>query len=616
MRKTLQFLSICILLLPVTITARAQTSARVSLYALQSKTFPTMSAGLDVFDSEGNFVTGLTANSIALLEDNIPRTVNNLEEIPRGVEFALAFDPGPYFAYRDVYAVTRFEKIINALKSWAATHSDSLGDDLSLVANAGSAATHLVTTAAFSDALAAYHPDLLNISSNPETLSRCLDVVSETAPQAGMKPVVLYITSVPPADAIPALDNLAQRAVSQNIRVNVWIVASQDFFSQSGATALRDLAIRTGGQSVTFSGVEPLPSVEMYLAPVRHTYRFIYSSGIRKAGGHTLSAQVNLGNETVPSDALSFDLDVQPPNPILLSPPVQIVRAAPDERTTSISSFLPTRLAINIIIEFPDGRSRKLVSTTLLVDGQKVAENTSEPFDQFIWDLSAYSVSSQHLLTVEVVDSYGLSRVSLGVPVIVTIVRPNLGLLAFLSRNSRWVALVAIITAGLGLGWTLTWGMRKKRQVSMAGGGSRHDPLIQSIQTDGHHRGPRLARGRLSKQTEAYLVRLKDDGQPITSPPIPVTSPEMTFGSDPLQVTRILDDPSVSPLHSRLKEKGGKFILTDEKSIAGTWVNYEALKTPCSLQHGDIVQIGRFTYRFMLRTPPDRSFPRVTPIKK
>ncbi len=569
-----------------------------------------------MFDSEGNFVTGLTSNSIALLEDNIPRTVDKLEEIPRGVEFALAFDPGPYFAYRDVSAVTRFVKIMNALQAWVATHADLLGDDLSLVTNAGSAATHSMTTATFSEALSAYHPDLFNISSNPETLSRCLDVVSETAPKPGMKPVVLYITSVPSADAIPALDNLAQRAVSQNIRVNVWIVASQDFFSQSGATALRDLAIRTGGQSVTFSGVEPLPSVEMYLAPVRYTYRITYSSGIRTSGGHALSAQVNLGNETVASDALSFDLDVQAPNPIFLAPPVQIVRAAPDERSTSISSFLPTKQTINIIIEFPDGRSRKLVRTALLVDGQIVAENTSEPFDQFNWDLSAYSVSAQHLLSVEVVDSYGLNRVSLGVPVIVTIVRPSLGLLAFLSRNSLWVAMVAIIMAGLGLGWTLTWAMRKKRQASMAGGGSRRDPLTQSIQADGQHRGPRLARGRQPKQPEAYLVRLKDDGQPITSPAIPVTSPEMTFGSDPLLVTRILDDPSVSPIHSRLSEKGGKFILTDEKSIAGTWVNYEVLKAPCKLQHGDIVQIGRFTYRFMLRTPPDRSSPRVTPIKK
>ncbi len=76
------------------------------------------------------------------------------------------------------------------------------------------------------------------------------------------------------------------------------------------------------------------------------------------------------------------------------------------------------------------------------MDKQKVAENTAEPFDHFTWDLSGYATSGQHILSVEAVDSFGLSKVSLGVPVTVTIVKPKFGLLPFLSRNSLWVALV------------------------------------------------------------------------------------------------------------------------------------------------------------------------------
>jgi len=33
-----------------------------------------------------------------------------------GVEFALALDPGPTFAYRDANAVTRYDKIVQILK--------------------------------------------------------------------------------------------------------------------------------------------------------------------------------------------------------------------------------------------------------------------------------------------------------------------------------------------------------------------------------------------------------------------------------------------------------------------------------------------------------------------
>ena len=87
----------------------------------------------------------------------------------------------------------------------------------------------------------------------------------------------------------------------------------------------------------------------------------------------------------------------------------------------------------------------------------------------------------------------------------------------------------------------------------------------------------------------------------------------MTFGSDPIQATRILDDPSVSPLHARLKEEHGEYILSDEKSVAGTWINYEQLTTPRRLQHGDVLHIGRLSYRFMQRKPPERPTPQVIP---
>ncbi len=616
MRKFLViFFSVCLLFTGL-IPARAQGSARLSLFALDTSAFPSMTAWLDVFDAAGNFVTGLAPEAITLLEDNQSRPLTNLEELHPGTEFVIALDPGPFFAFRDAQAVSRFDKIMQVIKEWAAGHPDILDDDMSLVPTGGTPVTHLTTTAAFSEALAAYTPDLLNLVSSPETLSRALDVVSESTSQPGRKPVVLYITSVPAADAIPALQNLTQRAVAGHIRVNVWIVASQDFFSASGATALKDLAIQTGGQSVLFSGEEPLPGPEMYLAPLRFAYRLTYSSGILTSGGHTLSVQANLNSEVITSAVLPFELDVQPPNPILVAPPEQIVRTAPDERTTAVSSFIPTQQPISSIIEFPDGRTRPLVRTALYVDGVQMDEKTAEPFDQFTWDLSGYSASGEHILTVEAVDSFGLSKISVGVPVLVTIVKPQFGLLPWLSRNSLWVALGAVLLAGGGLVVILTRGRGKQLRSAAAGRGSRQDPLTQSIQAGEKKRGSSLLRSRLAKPAEAYLVRLKDDGQPITAPPIPIITPEIIFGSDPIQATRILDDPSVSPLHARLKEEHGDYILFDEKSVAGTWVNYEQLTAPRRLQHGDVLHIGRLSYRFMLRNPPERPAPRVIPTKR
>ena len=594
----------------IPVHAQSQSTSLVSLYSLETDGFPTITADLDIFDSAGNVVTGLKSDAITLLEDNQPRPLSTFDEVQTGVEFALALDPGPTFAYRDANAITRYDKVLKAVKDWAAKHPDDLGDDLSLVPTYGVIAAHMTKTMGFSDALAAYQPNLQVITPSMDTLGHALDAVSEPALHSGMKRTVLFVTSPASVDAIPTLQNLTTRASAQHIRVDVWIVTSVDFFLTAGVTALKDLATQTGGQYVLFSGIEPLPGMEMYLAPLRNTYHLTYVSGVRTTGGHTLTVQANMDGQTVSSAPLPFELNLQEPNPVLVSMPEQIIRRAPDSRTVSVTAFLPKQQTIDIIVEFPDGRKRSLTRTTLLVDGQKVAENTAEPFDRFNWDLSGYATSGQHILSVEVMDSFGLSKSSLGVPVTVTIIKPKFGLLPFLSRNSLYVALIAILFSGVVLGVILAGG-RIRHYSRPASRETLFDPLSQPLEVYNNRQSKRTPWKRSVKQPDAYLVRLKDDGQADSSPRISLFSTEMTFGSDPLRVTRILDDPSVSPVHARIQEQHGEYILSDEKSVAGTWVNYESLTSPRRLQHGDVLHFGRLSYRFILRKPPEEPVPKV-----
>jgi pSer/pThr/pTyr-binding forkhead associated (FHA) protein len=88
---------------------------------------------------------------------------------------------------------------------------------------------------------------------------------------------------------------------------------------------------------------------------------------------------------------------------------------------------------------------------------------------------------------------------------------------------------------------------------------------------------------------------------------------ETVFGADPTQCGQILDDPSVSAVHARLRltEDGG-FLLLDNNSVAGTWVNYEPIpREGCRLAHGDMVNFGQVLYRFVLKTAPETSKPTV-----
>ncbi|MBA4380321.1 MAG: hypothetical protein C0393_06555, partial [Anaerolinea sp.] len=475
--------------------------------------------------------------------------------------------------------------------------------------------------------LAAYQPDSRAITPSLNTLSRALDIAAEPTAQSGMKRAVLFISPLPEREAIPTLQSLAARAAQLKIRVYVWMVAPKDYFSTSGAIALKDLAAQTGGQAFPFSGAEALPDLETYLIPLRHTYTLTYTSAIKTPGSHTLMIQVALDGQTASAAPLTFELDVQPPNPILVSLPEQIVRQSPDVKTNNLTTFAPTEEKIEIIVEFPDGHPRPLVRTTLYVDGIIADENTSEPFDKFTWNLNSYTSSGQHNLQVEAVDSLGLSKVSLGVPVTVTVVKPPLGLQVFLVRNSLWIAGGAVLLAGAALGLILFAGGRLRRASNTARGLERKmrlDPLTQPISPRADRVGAaqgltaekpglQLPWARRHKNAPAYLLRLKEDGQPVTAPPIPLTGSEMTFGTNPTQATHVLDDPSVSPLHARIKkERDGEFYLLDQNSIAGTWVNYEPVKNePRRLNHGDILHLGQLSYRFMLRKPPEKPKPRI-----
>ncbi len=590
---------------------RAQSGLRVELESLSVDSFPTVTADFRVYDAAGNAVRGLEAETVQAVEDGAPRRLDTLTELQPGVQFVVALNPGPGTATRDPRGVSRQQLILDALTAWAGNRPSNHPDDLSFLTTDGVNAVHLGRDD-FLQALSAYTTDPRTITPSLATLSRALETAAEPTPRPGMKRVVLFISPIPEPQEIPALQNLTARARDLGVYVNVWIVASRDYFTTSGATALKDLAIRTGGQYATFSGQETLPDIENYLLPYRSLYRLTYTSAVNVSGAHELAVQVALSGETALSAAQTFQVEVRPPNPIFVLPPEQITRQLPDPTSNDLTALLPAEQTIQIIVEFPDGHPRPLVRTALYVDGALADENTAEPFDVFVWDLRGYTRGGEHILTVEAVDSLGLSQTSIGVPVYVSVVQPRRGLGVFLARHVGWVVGVSALLAGLALILVLFLSGRRRRAAARQKRASKLDPVTQPI--------PRLEKGRASFLARsrrvapaAYLVRLRSDGQPVTAPPIPILEQELTFGTDPTRASRLLDDPSVSPLHATLwRDEAGDFYLRDEKSAAGTWVNYEPLGSEARrLQHGDLLHIGQVSYRFMLSKPPERPAPRL-----
>ena len=634
MRRFFAFLlSVSLLALPSTF-ARAQTASQAyaEIAAVNVENFPEVTALVDVYDATGKFITGLKPGDLTTYEDGQPRPVKALTESDAAVQLVVAINPGPALAVRDGNAIQRFTKIVEALGQWLGTQPADSRDDLSLVSLSGSLITHANARDWFVS-LDSFKPDFRNTTPNLQTLSIALDTVTATTPQPGMKRTILFIT---PHMDDPNIENtiapLIKGAVDSKIRVIVWFVDAEQYFVTASANAFKSLALQTSGTFFAFSGKEVFPDLTIDFAPLRHIYTLTYTSSLTTGGDHKLSLDVKSPQGTISAPDQTFNVDIQPPNPIFVSPPLQIKREPPaDDPYADV--LLPRQQEVDIIIEFPDGHTRELKRTALYVDGQVVDENTSEPFESFTWDLSLYNKSGQHEIVVEAEDVLGLQKSSMGIPVSLTVVQPPRGVQALLARYRQYLVLGAIGLAGLALLVILIRGtvggrLFKKRRATRK---QFEDPLTQPVvalteppvsaakNAKKSKTAPRRTiwfRPRTANrmpEAPAYLTRLTNGGEPASAVPIPVLEKDMTFGTDPVQSMRVLDDPSISPLHARIKRtEDGVFHIHDHGSVAGTWVNFEPVtREGRRLRHGDRINFGQLMYRFDLNQPPAESEPKV-----
>ena len=346
-------------------------------------------------------------------------------------------------------------------------------------------------------------------------------------------------------------------------------------------------------------------------------------------------AQVQVGGDLISTAPGSFEIEIQPPIPAFVSPPIQIVREpAPDSQvpdgemdpnTDPELEFLPNEETLQVVFDFPDGRLRPIVYSALLVDGETVDENFDPPFDRFIWNLEGYSEDANHRLQVQVEDSLGLAGASLEIPVEMRVERPTsqnpwgaVGLNMPLLIGLIVLVAAAILVLVLLLGGQIkprTPGVLKKRRL-------KSDPVTQPVPTreDLNRRLPnwisrlQLSQREAAPQTYAYLSRISETDNLSIEPPIPITTQQVIIGIDPNQANLVLDHPSIEGIHARIAQtKDGSYRLSDEGSIAGTWINYTPVSSEGSkLEHGDLIHIGRLGFRFTLREPKQVRKPVVT----
>jgi hypothetical protein len=616
--------------------------------------------------SAGLIGQNLDQSNILVLEDDKPIEGVQVKPAEPGIQLVTVINPGEPFQTRNSRGNSRFDLLAQTIKDWTATCEEQghVNDDLSLLTTNGSEVTHNASYSSLNEKLSTYS---LPKTVKPEfsSLVKALDLAMDNAPRSGMGKAVLFITAPPSWDDDTTYDNLISRAHEQSVHFFIWMVAGRGYAASPAVNALMNLSDKTGGNFFFYTGAEDIPNMEELLKPLRNVYHLSYNSSINASGSHRLLVQVNAQNQMFSSKVQSFDIELAYPQPIFISPPREIIRQeqidpADNEssailpRPPEVKNYLPTAFPLKILVDFPDGYRRPVKRTALYVDGQMVAENLQPPFDQFSWDLSKQTASAEHLLQAEVIDTLGLSGVSIEMPVKIRITSAQLSIMDIIARQGKLIAGIAIALSGIVLFWALVMGGRIHPQtffLETKNNISKHrylDPVTQPVAIRSEPvTQPRMMRVDLGKaQTNVqpsqsrynegerptaapglfsriaanldaishrpsrsshrpvYLTRLIEmPGTGISvddSRPFAVISKEVSIGSNPKEVSLFINDPSVEPVHAVLtRRQDGAYWVSDLGSTAGTWVNYAPISpNGAMLKSGDILHIGRVGFRF------------------
>jgi hypothetical protein len=631
MLKRLYWLGFLLALgLLLTSAAGAQSSLYAIVKDLQLESFPSIALILKAHDANGNFIHGLQASDVQISEDGQPVQITDFTEARPGVMLTVVLDPGEPFTIRNSQGFSRYDLILESLVDWSQTRIGSTIDDLSLTVNNGPERTHLANPFDLFYTLSDYQIDEKTATPGLDVLFRGVEISSDPAPRPGMERDVLFITSPISGDQSFNIQNLLSQAKQKDVHIFIWFVTAQSDFDVTTAYYFTQLADETGGAFMIFSGGEALPSLETYLEPQRSIYQLKYQSEIKSGGEHQVAAQLTHKGLTIGSNLQTFSVDLQPPNPAFIFPQLKIQRkpasAGESDATGSDANLQPSSLPLSILIDFPDGRVRDIVHSALYVDGKLSAENSQAPYDKFIWNLSNYGQSGQHVLRVEVTDNLGLTGKTIDTPVVIEVDQP---VTAYLTNIPRYLPLIAALLGTVALavaGYLLIlggkiqprspFGRRKRRRKDER----RVDayPLSETEQAEGSKpRGPGwLQRWQWSEhpvapRASAYLTRIAAEEENYPSGAIPIVSQALTIGRDPGQASLVLDDLAIDPLHARLEHRDdGTYRIMDEGSIAGTWVNYDPVtRTGVILEHADLIHFGKIGFYFTLREPPQLSKP-------
>ena len=585
-------------------SALAQTDISLRLSELNIESFPQVSFFAQVTDDRGHRLPDLTSTNIRVLEENAEAGDVEVREITVGSRIVFAVNTNIGLRIRDSLGYSRYDLARQALLDWwRRPEFNRVGvDDLSLIAVDGTLQSHSRAAVDLATALDHHQPTFPDEKTGYELLFQALDFTADRPPNAGMPNYLVFITALlKPPDDIPVM-NIITRAVSNETAIFPVLFGEEDALEQPEAEILSQIAEETGGQLILFNEDDGLERLIDLIISQQTQYFLNYTSQIIDSGPHEIRVQLNIDDTEAASAVRSFVLEIQPPEITLLQPPQEISRKS-DDPSTPLEEIQPTSIELEFAKTFPDGFPRELTLSQLLVDGVVVYQSEAPPYERLVWDLRPFLQSEEHTIQVFAVDSFGQESASDIHRVQLEIELPARGLVAIRpALGSLLITLGVLLVGTIIAAVLLTYSRRPLRSIE-----------AESQAASVPRRRGALRRELPDEPAEAFLHPMGPHTTIAES--IPLIGTDIFIGSDPSLTAVPLEDPSVERMHARLiRQVDGGYLLKDQGSVAGTWVNYEEIpKEGVLLVDGDHVHFGRAFYQFVR---PNASLQRIIHVSK
>jgi hypothetical protein len=585
--------------------ALAQQGLSVRLSAPSVDRFPEISLYVSVTDASGRRFPGLPSTAFRLVEDQAVVGQPIVTDVVVGTRQVFVINASPALRLRDPSGRSRFDHVKQSLLEWwQLPEAASYGtDDLTLVTPDGVLAAHSPTAGELAANLDGFESTFEGDVTDYDLLLQGLDFLSDPPSRPGMPSFLIFITPPIPSGREAALTNAIDRARETGTVIYPVFTGTAEAALAPEAEGMRQLAETTGGTFLVFDPASGLLDLANMILQQQTQYQLTYSSLANRAGQHMVQVAINLEGGEAVSEPIGFEVDVRPPLVTFLDPPTQITRQL-DDPSETIEALEPSSQTMRLLVTFPDGHPRPIASSRLIVDDIVVLQRAAAPFEELVWDLSPYVEDGTHIVRASVEDRLGLDSETEDIPVEIEVIGPPRGLAALRPALGPLAAAVGILVVGI-LAAVAARSIGRMRAVPRSASPSESPgakgrareaaPIPRRVV-----RRAGIRRPEESEPAEAYLMT-EGDAEAFA-----LTGVDVVLGRDPSLSAVVLDDPSVAGLHARLiRQADGEYLLRDQGSVAGTWVNFEPVPAAGRrLRHQDLVHIGRVTLRFRLAAPP------------